>query len=185
MTQINVIAFGGLGGSVFSAGLKTILMRLNGIKEIDFKTYEDYGSWRRWGQTLQSWRDPTVLMGHSFGVAAMFGAARAMGTKGPDIPLAISFDPSQWWGWQMGLWGSGGNVAPDRVKEVINFYQHGLPIGYQKVFRPNGTVRGISNKLIENVAHANIEDLPSTQAETLAAIKRVIATLNPPTAQAA
>ncbi len=178
MKRVNVIAFGGLGGNLFSAGLKTILMRLNGIPEIDFKTFEDYKSWPKWGASLKSWKDPTILIGHSFGVAAMFGAARAMGTAGaPRIPLAISFDPSQWWGWQPSLWRSGGNRAPIRVEKVLNIYQHGFPIGSQKVFRDDGTVWGVSNMLIQGISHGAIEDSPITQALAVDDIKKVIASL--------
>lgn len=168
--KINVIAFGGLGGAAFSAGLKTILMRLAG-PAVDFKTFEDYKTWPRWGAALRSWRDDTALLGHSFGVAAMFGAVRRMGGAGPRIPLAISFDPSQWWTLQYSLWGSGGNVAPDRIERVINFYQAGLPIGFQKVFRADGSERGIDNVFVGNVAHGAIEDVPQLQSRAVEYIK--------------
>lgn len=179
MQKINVIAFGGLGGNLFSAGLKTILMRLTGEPGIDFKTFEQYTSWKQWGATLQSWRDPTIVMGHSFGVTAMFGAVRTMGSEGPQIPLAISFDPSQWWGWQASLWGSGGNVAPDRIAKVINFYQDSGLIGRQRIARANGSVFGIQNRQVIGVIHGTIEDHRLSQDYAIDAIKSVIASLNP------
>lgn len=175
MKLINVIAFGGLGGNAFSAGLKTILMRLN-MPGVDFRTFEQYTSWPRWGATLKSWRDDTVELGHSYGVAAMFGAARRSGKK---IPLAISFDPSQWWWSSWWLMGSGGNRAPDNITHVINFYQEGLPIGFQRVYRDDGSERGIQNILIKNVSHAVIEDLPQLQQQAVDAVKLVIEKLNP------
>lgn len=177
MKKINVIAFGGLGGRLYSTGLKTILMRLDGVPGIDFRTFEDYTSWRRWGDTLTSWRDPTVLLGHSYGVAAMFGAVRRMGGKGPQIPLALSFDPSQWHWMSAGLWGSGGNAAPSRVAKVINWWQAGLPIGYQRVTREDGGLGGIQNHQVRGVAHHAIEDTPQLQAVAVDEIKRVVASV--------
>jgi hypothetical protein len=176
MKKINVIAFGGLGGSLFSAGLKTILMRLNGIAQIDFKTFEDYKSWRRWGSTLASWKDDTVLIGHSFGVPAMFGAARMLGAKGPRIPLAISLDPSQYVWMQPALWGTGGNYAPDRILKVVNYWQTAplFAIGNQRVYRDNGRETDITNFEIKNIIHGAVDDSPEVQALAVDAIKRVI-----------
>lgn len=187
MQKINVIAFGGLGGNLFSAGLKTILMRLNGAPGVDFRTCEDWKSWKRWGDTLQSWRDPTVMLCHSFGVPAAFGAIRRMGARGPRIPLVIAFDPSQYWSVQPGLWGSGGNAAPARVERVINFWQQAplFAIGNQRVFRDDGSLKNIANILIENVIHGAIEDQPLLQQRAVNEIKDIIANLNPPQPKAA
>ncbi len=187
MQKINVIAFGGLGGNLFSAGLKTILMRLQGVPGIDFRTYAPWGTWKRWGATLQSWRDPTVMLAHSFGVSAAFGAIRATGGRGPNIPLVISFDPSQYWGLQPGLWGSGGNSAPERAARVVNFWQQAplFAIGNQRVVRDDGSHRNIENVLIGNVIHGAIEDQPLLQQRAVNAIKDVITTLNPPQPKAA
>jgi hypothetical protein len=174
MKRINVIAFGGLGGSVFSAGLQTLLMRLNAVEGIDFKTFQDYTSWRRWGDTLKTWKDPTVFIGHSFGVAAMFGCIRALGSKGPSVPLCISFDPSQWTGFSIPLWGSGGNVVPDRPQRVINFYQSSGLIGRQKLYRADGSLRGIENFNIQGTMHSAIEDNPELHRVSVEEIKKVI-----------
>lgn len=177
MKKINVIAFGGLGGALFSAGLKTTLMRLNDIPQIDFKTFEDYKSWRRWGDTLQSWKDDTIFIGHSFGVPAMFGAIRRMGAKGPRIPLAVSLDPSQYAWMQPTLWGSGGNAAPDRAIKVINYWQSAPAffIGNQRVFRDNGREDGITNFEIKNIIHGAVDDSPAVQELVVDAIKRALA----------
>ena len=176
MKRINVIAFGGLGGKLFSAGLKTILMRLNGIPGIDFKTFEDYKSWARWGNTLASWKDDTVLLGHSFGVPAMFGAVRRLGTRGPNIPLAISLDPSQYVWMTPALWGTGGNSAPARVGKVLNFWQQAplFAIGNQRVFREDGGQSGVTNFEIKNIIHGAVDDSPEVQALSVDAIKGVL-----------
>lgn len=182
MNKINVIAFGGLGGNLFSAGLKTILMRLDGVPGIDFKTYEDYTSWRKWSATLRSWRDPTVLIGHSFGVTAFLAAARGSGKA---FPLAISFDPSQWWWSNLSLMGSGGNSVPANIAKVINFYQGNGLIGRQSLERVSGLTTGIENKLITGTMHEAIEDIPDLQQRAVAEIKSLIARLNPPQPKAA
>jgi hypothetical protein len=176
MKRINVVAFGGLGGAAFSAGLKTILMKLNGIQQIDYKTYEDWKSWRQWGATLQSWKDDTVLLAHSFGIPAAFGAIRAMGKNGPKIPLVVTFDPSQYWIFQPLLWGTGGNAAPGRVDKVLNFWQEApFPfIGNQTVSRDDGSGWGITNHLVHNIMHGAVEDHPAAQDITVDEIKKVI-----------
>lgn len=163
MRKINVVAFGGLGGSLFSTGLKTILMRLNGVPEIDYMTFEDYTSWRHWAGTIAKWKDDTVFLGHSYGVAAMFGCIRAMGSKGPAVPLCISFDPSQWTWLSIPLWGSGGNAVPDRVQKVSNFYQSSGLIGRQTLQRESGSTAGITNFPVKGVSHGSIEDDPMLQ----------------------
>lgn len=184
MAQINVIAFGGLGGNLFSAGLKTILMRLNGIKEIDFKTYDNFGSWKPWGSTLKTWRDPTVMIGHSFGVTAAFGAIRLMGDAGPKVPLVIALDASQWWWMQPSLIGSGGNVVPPRVERCIHLYTRGGIIGNQRLVRPDGTDTRIENTL-EPGAHSALEDREAVQKRCVDQIKSVASNLNPPKPKAA
>lgn len=164
MRRINVVAFGGLYGSFYSTGLKTILMRLKGVQEIDYSTFEDYTSWRHWAGTISRWKDDTVFIGHSYGVAAMFGCIRAMGNKGPAVPLCISFDPSQWTWMSISLWGSGWNAVPDRPVKVVNFYQSNGPIGRQTLQRENGSPAGITNFHVQGVSHGSIEDDPKIQA---------------------
>lgn len=179
MRKINVLAFGGLGGAVFSAGLKTILMRLQRIEGIDYCSYEDYASWRRWAQTLRGWRDPTVLIGHSFGVTAALALARSLrdAGRGPRLPLLISFDPSQWWWSNPALMTSGGNGVPDSIEGVVNFYQAARPIGRQKLYRENGSQAGIDNRLIAGTMHSRIEDRRDLQDATVNAVRLVIDTL--------
>lgn len=174
MKRINVIAFGGLGGSLFSAGLQTLLMRLNGIKEIDFKTFQDYKTWRKWGQTIKTWKDPTVFIGHSYGVAAMFGCIRSFPSGGPDIPLCISFDPSQWTAFSIPLWGSGGNEVPYRPLKVINFYQSSGLIGRQTLTRSDGSQRGITNFHVQGTSHGSIEDNQNLHTLVVDDIMKVI-----------
>ena len=179
MSKINVLAFGGLGGAVFSAGLKTILMRLQRIEGVDYCTYEDYASWRRWAQTLRGWRDPTVLIGHSFGVTSALAVARSLrdAGRGPHLPLLVSFDPSQWWWCNPALMASGGNGVPDTIKGVVNFYQASGPIGRQKLYRESGSQAGIDNRLIAGTMHGTIEDRRDLQDATVIAVRLVIDTL--------
>jgi hypothetical protein len=179
MRKINVIAFGGLGGAVFSAGLKTILMRLQRIDGVDYCTYEDYASWRRWAQTLRGWRDPTVLIGHSFGVTAALAVTRSLrdAGRGPRLPLMVAFDPSQWWWSNPALIASGGNGVPATLECVINFYQASGPIGRQKLYRESGSQAGIDNRLITGAMHGAIEDRRDLQDATVNAVRLVIDTL--------
>lgn len=179
MNKINVIAFGGLGGNAFSAGLKTILMRLDGVKGVDFKTYADYKAWRTWGGTLPSWSDPTVLIGHSFGVTAFLAAVRLMGSRGPRIPLAISFDPSPWWWSNLALATSGGNAVPDRIGSIVNWYQRtSLFIRNQQLTRTDGSTNGIENRLITGTIHGAMEDRRDLQDESVRRIRLVVDLLN-------
>jgi hypothetical protein len=183
MKQINIVAFGGLGGSWFSTGLKTLMMKLKSLglqgagKPIDYMTFEDYTSWKNWGGTLKNWSDPTVLIGHSFGVAAMMGAARVKGDIGSKIPLVLSYDPSQWWGWQPSLWGSGGNGVPMNVGKCVNFYQNGIPIGFQRVANDDGTVKDVENIQVTGVVHGAMDDYPPLHDRSIEEIKKVIAAL--------
>lgn len=185
MQKINVLAFGGLGGNAFSAGLKTILMRLDGVTGIDFKAYADYSAWRTWGSALRSWSDPTVILGHSFGVTAALAAVRSMGDRGPRIPLVISFDPSQWWWSNFALMSSGGNGVPDRIDRVVNFYQTAGLIGRQRLYHAAGVETGIENRPITGTMHGALEDRRDLQDDTVRRIKLVIDALNPPKPKAA
>jgi hypothetical protein len=179
MQKINVIAFGGLGGAVFSAGLKTILMRLQRIEGIDYCTYQDYASWRRWAQTLRGWRDPTVMIGHSFGVTAALAVARSLRDAGggPRLPLLVAFDPSQWWWCNPVLMASGGNGVPDTIESVVNFYQASGPIGRQKLYRQSGSQAGIDNRPIAGTMHGRIEDRRDLQDATVNAVRLVVDSL--------
>jgi hypothetical protein len=174
MNRINVLAFGGLGGNAFSAGLKTIILRLKGVPGVDFASYEDYTSWRRWGSTLISWRDPTVLIGHSFGVTAAFAAVRTLGDRGPQFPLMIAFDPSQWWWSNLSLMFSGGNTVPDRIASAVNNYQSSGLIGRQTLSRTDGSARGISNRLITGTIHSSIEDRADLQDDAVKRMKLLL-----------
>lgn len=169
--RINVIAFGGLGGSFYSTGLKTVLMRLEGIDRVDFKAFESYTSWRQWAKTLSSWRDPSVLIGHSFGVTAALAVARSLPeTK---FPLLLSFDPSQWWWTNSSLMTSGGNGVPANVLKTINFYQRSGFIGRQTLSRTDGSQTGIENVYVEG-PHHRVEDLPAAQARAVTEIKALL-----------
>lgn len=175
--QINVLAFGGLGGSVYSAGLRVCLMKLQDYrgkdKPIDYMTFEDYKTWRSWADNIKSWRDDTAAVVHSYGAAAVFGMVRALGATGPKIPLVIVLDASQYTWMSFALWGSGGNVVPERVERVINFYTTSGLIGGQKLYRADGSMRGITNLAKPGISHAAIDDDPKVQFEVVEAIKQL------------
>jgi hypothetical protein len=175
--QINVLAFGGLGGRTYSAGVKTILMALEQYrgpgKPIDYMTFEDYASWRNWSEAMAGWRDDTVLIGHSYGVAAMCGVARRLGMLGPKIPLAISLDPSQYVWMSFALWGSGGNSVPYRIGKATNFYQTNGLIGRQLLYRDDGGQKDILNLSQPHASHTSIDDDPKVQKLVIDEIKRL------------
>lgn len=175
--RLNVLAFGGLGGRTYSAGLKTILMRLEEFrgkgKPIDYMTFEDYASWGNWAEAIASWKDDTVLIGHSYGVAGMFGVARKLGVYGPRIPLAIALDASQYAWASVALWGSGGNVAPTRCERVTNYYQTSGWIGRQLLYRDDGGQAGIVNLKQAHTTHTSIDDDPIVQRAVVDEIKKL------------
>ena len=176
MKQINVVAFGGLGGSVYSAGLRVVLMKLQDDrgkgKPIDYMTFEDYKTWRSWADNIKSWRDDTVLVGHSYGVTAMFGMVRALGERGPNIPLAIALDASPYTWMSFSLWGSGGNAVHERVGRVVNFYTTSGLIGRQKLYRHDGSMRNIANLAKAGVSHAGIDDDRDVQDFVVSEIRK-------------
>jgi hypothetical protein len=172
--QINLVAFGGLMGEEFSAGLKTILTNANSVKGIDYKEYRQYSEWRDVAAKVMRWKDPTIFLAHSFGVTATMATVRALGKAGPEIPLVIMFDPSQWWWSNWYLMTSGGNTVPDRIGRVVNNYQNGLPIGMQRLARADGSERGIQNRLVTGVVHASIEDVPALQKDAVKLISDYI-----------
>lgn len=176
--QINVLAFGGLGGQRHSAGLQTIMMRLAEFhgkgKPIDYMpAMQDYSSWKSWGDAVRFYTDDTVLIGHSYGVAAMFGLVRRMGISGPRIPLCISLDPSQYTALAWSLWGSGGNTVPNRVERVTNYYQTRGWIGRQILYRQDGGQAGITNLSRIGTTHKLIDDDPAVQREVVEEIKKL------------
>jgi hypothetical protein len=174
MRTVNLVAFGGLLGGEFSQGLKTILKNAESLPGVDYTEYRPYSDWRSVAAKVSRWKDATIFLGHSFGVTAAMAALRALGASGPETPLAIMFDPSQWWWSNPYLVTSGGNTVPDRVPVVVNNYQNGLPIGMQRLYRADGSERGIQNRLIVGVDHAAIEDVPLLQQDAVKRIKDCI-----------
>lgn len=176
--RLNVLAFGGLGGAKHSAGLQTIMMRLAEFhgkgKPIDYMPQmQDYASWKSWGDAVSHYTDDTVLIGHSYGVAAMFGLVRRLGVYGPKIPLCIALDPSQYTAFSWALWGSGGNTVPNRVERATNYYQTGGWIGRQLLYRQDGGQAGIANFSRSGTTHKKIDDDPKVQFEVVEEIKKL------------
>lgn len=171
MKQINVVLFRGLVGNVYSRGMDTLGAKLAKLPGVDYVTVEDYGSWRSARDRVARWRDPTVLVGHSYGVTAALGVARALGAR---IPLVIAFDPSQWAWMSIALWGTGGNAVAGNVSECVNFYQLSGAIGRQRLARDDGGLRGIENRPVTNAGHKEIDDLPELHAASIAKVRGLL-----------
>src|SRR3990167_11281900 len=169
MKKFNVILARGLAGAVYSTGLDILALELRKLPQVDYVIVVQYTDWRRVGDRIKNFRDDTVLVGHSFGVTAMLGAARRASSK--FFPLAIMFDPSQWWRQSFSLWGSGGKTVPINVKRVVNFYQGGGMIGRQELARDDGTEHEILNQLVPDTSHADIDDRRDLHEKAITEIK--------------
>lgn len=174
--QSNVIAIAGLGTS-HSYGFKEMLRRLSPWvgehRQIDYTEFMPYEHWKAEADSMVGWKDNTIFWCHSYGVAAAFGIIRRWGNRGPKVPLVICYDPSQFVWMDPKLWGSGGNTCPDRVIKYHNFWQQGWPIGYQRVYRPDGSERDGVNEEVDST-HVGIEDLPYTQQKGLDLTKAAV-----------
>ena len=161
MTNINIVILRGLGGIGY---MDNLAARCRALKKqgVDYVQIGGYDTWKTLAGQLRRFSDKSVLIGHSFGVTGVLGAARRAGL---DIPLVVTFDPSQYAGASWPLIGSGGNVVPMNVRKVINFYQvpwMPLAIGGQKLYRDDGSLTGVTNTRVSNTSHVGIsgrEDL--------------------------
>lgn len=165
MKRINVVLLRGLLGNVYSRGMDSLGAKLAKLSGVDYVTVEDYTSWRSVRDRIAKWKDPTVLIGHSYGSNAVTKIAAALSPK-VKIPLIVSVDPSQWfsvWLMQFGPSRIGENVAL-----AINYYQQGFPIGNVKLSGSN--VRNIP----VNTTHIQIDDLPLVHDAAIAEVKKVI-----------
>lgn len=166
MKQINVILMRGLLGKVYSRGMDVLGAKLAKLPGVDYVSVEDYGSWRSIRNRITKWKDPTIVGGHSFGANAATIIAEAL----PNIqfPMILSFDPSQYWSW--GLWQSGPSYVGQNVGRVVNYYQNGVPIGFQKLETGD---TDILNRLVAT-SHTEIDDVPELHDAAIAEIKKVI-----------
>lgn len=166
--MINVLLFRGLAGTITSTGLDVLKLKIQKDPRVDFSVISSYKDWYGWSQRIKNFKDPIVLIGHSYGVTSAIRIARESGVE---IPLLISFDPSQYT--------IDSNSPGYNVKKVVNFYQRGkwylpfLSIGRQKLYRPDGSESGISNEFIADASHVNIDDNQSLHARSLELLKAV------------
>lgn len=166
-TQVNVVLMRGLAGNIYSRGVDALGSKLAKLKNVDYITVEDYGSWRSIRDRITKFKDPTVIGGHSFGA----NAATIIGTEldgRVNIPLLVSIDPSPFWSWSLRQ--SGPDAVSMNVKSVLNQYQNNGLIGRQKLWRPLGTATGIKNLAVEST-HTEIDDLPLVHDAIIAAVK--------------
>ncbi len=166
--QVNIVGFGGLGGNVYSAGIKTMILRAKTIEQVDYAEYFPYESAQRVLATIATWHDPTIILGHSYGFNNFLTAMRAQ--KSLHIPLFFGMDSSQYW------YGGGPGTIPDSVARVVNFYESSiwpLAIHGQPVYRADGSTRGIENIRVAD-SHINIDDDPNVQARFLTELKKEI-----------
>lgn len=172
MIRVNAILLGGLGGEYYSAGLNPLARDLGKVPGVDYVVVGSYRDWRQQVQMIGRFRDPNVLIGHSYGATAVLGIARALSGK-KRFPLIVTLDPSQWWRWAWTLWGSGGNNVVGSVEQVLNFYQTGGVIGRQLLYRDDGGANGIHNILVES-SHTEIDDDPAIHRQIIGAIRNVV-----------
>lgn len=166
--KVNVIAFGGALGDTFSAGLKIMVMKAKTIPQVDYAEYFPYESANRVMAQVASWRDPTIVTAHSYGLNNFLDTMRKQ-TK-LKIPLFFALDSSQYW------YGGGPGIVPENIARVVNYYeQSGWPFAIhgQPLYRKDG-----SSRLIENIrvadSHVNIDDDPVIQARFITELKREI-----------
>lgn len=166
--EINVILSYGYGGKKWSGGMDLLRHKLAKLDGVDYTSVMEYGAWKALVEQLRSFRDPTVLIGHSYGATAMLGAARHSGVQ---IPLLVTVDPSQWIGFLIpaswSLLSAGGNVLPGNVFRGHNFYTQGGIIGNQKV-------PGSTNEYVPNVSHTEIDDYWEVHDKIIALVGQVI-----------
>jgi hypothetical protein len=152
----NVILFRGLWGTIWSAGLDILGESLRKLPNVDYVVVLPYTAQSSAASMLARFKDPTILIGHSFGVGALLNVAKESKVQ---IPLAVSFDPSQYW--------RGGHTLPKNIKRCINFWQD-APwwfIGNQKI-------TGAENIHVDTT-HANIEDRRDLHLKVLDEINKL------------
>lgn len=181
MKQVNVFLATGLGDELFSDGIPDLEERLfkyrgKGIDYISTRHYSQYADVR---DRLRRYRDPSVLIGHSFGWRALMLAAREAGVT---VPLAICCDASQKGYFTLG--GAAMNRPPANVLSVDNYYQPKewylffTSIGGVKLNRDDGSERGITQYLMPKESHVSIDNAKLFQDGAIMAIESLIERIN-------
>lgn len=140
--RFNVFLFRGLWGSIWSAGLDVLSEELRKNPRIDYVIVLPYTATDKAKKLLSQFQDKTILIGHSFGVGAMLQIAEEMPNE--KFPLAVSFDPSQYWG--------RGHKISSNIDKCINFWQD-APLW----FIGNQKISGAHNIHVDTT-HTDIED---------------------------
>ena len=151
--MLNVVLLRGVAGNIFSTGLDALSLKLAKLPNVDYTVVSPYTDWNGWLKHSETWKDPTVFIGHSFGANAVTKIANLTKNK---LPLLISVDPSPWPSFQLLQIGPMG--IPSNVKKALNFYQkQNLFIHGQKLSRWDGSQDNIENVEIKTV-HINMDD---------------------------
>lgn len=148
---MNVLLFRGWLG-VFSTGLNEIGHKVKSRHpDVTVRVYE----WDQWPKALREtsgWKDSFILVGHSYGVAAMFDFARETPNE---VRYAIAIDPSQY----VWLTREITSNTPPHWLAGYNFYQkpwNPLAIGGVEI-------PGWTNHKVSGVSHADMDDHPDIQ----------------------
>jgi hypothetical protein len=122
--------------------------------------------WDQWKATVtetREWKDKFLLVGHSFGVPAMFDFARA---SDKEVLQYVSMDPSQY------VWMTSkiSNNTPPKGANVYNFYQvPAFPWSIGGV-----TIPGATNERVYGYSHAEVDDSPDVQKKTIQLIEKYL-----------
>jgi hypothetical protein len=170
--QVNVVLFRGLAGERYSSGLDALALPLKKLPGVDYVVVAGYESVHVWEPQIAVWKDPTIVISHSFGSNAALQMARNLEGR-VKFPLFINFDASQYW--SLKTFFTRKEIVPKNVGYLHHFYQRHSLIRGVLHYRADGTERDIVNELIPTT-HVEIEDLPALHAKSLAMVKTVITT---------
>lgn len=166
--MLNVVMLRGVAGNVFSTGLDALSLKLQSLPNVDYVVVSPYTDWAGWLKHSESWKDPTVWIGHSFGANAITKIANKTSKK---IPLLVTVDTSPWFSFQ--LLQAGPYAIPDNVAKVVNFKQNkSLFIRGQDLKRTDGSSRNIENILVDSI-HANVDDEVSVHDKIIKEINKL------------
>lgn len=164
MKKVNVILGRGLLGKVYSQGMDVLGAKVAKIPGVDFVSVEDYTSWRSIRDRIPKYRDPTILVGHSFFANAITIIASQLSHI--QFPLLLTVDPSPYWSWS--LFQSGPDIIGQNVARTVNQYQTSGLIG-----RVTLQGRGVVNVPISST-HTQIDDSELVHQRAIDEIKKVI-----------
>lgn len=174
MNKVNVILFRGYMGEIYSRGMDTLGDRLKKVEGVDYVHVGPYTAVDITTNYIKAYKDPTILVGHSFGASA---AVKVAWELDKDIPAMFLFDPSQYDWMRPEFYGVQTRTIPMNVKSCTNFYQTSwLPfaIGDQRVQRESGSTYKIKNLKVEPNMHISIDDDQSLHDEVIRQVEAII-----------